>query len=87
MPVFSENLRGVSPEEQREFEVTYPEDYERKQLRAAPLSSARPSKVSAARSFLDLNDEFAKDLGDFNTLDELKSTIRKSIFQEREHRA
>jgi FKBP-type peptidyl-prolyl cis-trans isomerase (trigger factor) len=27
-----------------------------------------------------LNDEFAKDLGDFKTLDELKETIRKSIF-------
>ena len=32
MPAFTENLRGASPEEAREFEVTYPEDYERETL-------------------------------------------------------
>src|SRR3984957_11664779 len=32
LPVFTENLRGASPEESREFDVTYPEDYERKTL-------------------------------------------------------
>ena len=32
MPAFSENLRGASPEESREFDVTYPEDYDRKTL-------------------------------------------------------
>ena len=32
LPAFTENLRGAAPEESREFEVTYPEDYERKNL-------------------------------------------------------
>ena len=32
MPAFTENLRGASPEESREFDVTYPEDYDRKTL-------------------------------------------------------
>jgi trigger factor len=44
-------------------------------------------KAVRRKDLPDLNDEFAKDLGDFKTLDELKETIRKSIQQEREHRA
>jgi len=32
LPAFSENLRGAAPEESREFDVAYPEDYERKNL-------------------------------------------------------
>src|SRR5665213_930297 len=46
------------------------------------------SKTSRRRKDLpELNDEFAKDLGDFKTLEELRETIRKSTQQEREHRA
>ncbi len=44
-------------------------------------------KAVRRKELPELNDEFAKDLGDFKTLDELKETIRKSILQEREHRA
>ncbi len=35
----------------------------------------------------ELNDEFAKDLGDYQTLDELKEAVRKGILRDREHRA
>jgi trigger factor len=35
----------------------------------------------------ELNDEFAKDLGDFNSLEELREAVRKSIFREREFEA
>ena len=34
-----------------------------------------------------MNDDFAKDLGDYQTLDELKDSIRKTILHEQEHRA
>jgi trigger factor len=44
-------------------------------------------KAVRRKELPDLNDEFAKDLGDFKTLEELRETIRKSIQQEREHRA
>ena len=44
-------------------------------------------KAVRRKELPELNDEFAKDLGDFKTLEELKETIRKSILQEREHRA
>jgi trigger factor len=87
MKEFTENLRGASPEDVRDFDVTYPEDYDRKPLAGQTIKFRAVVKAVRRKDLPDLNDEFAKDLGDFKTLDELKETIRKSILQEREHRA
>jgi len=87
MKEFSESLRGASPDEAREFKVTYPEDYDRPNLAGKTVKFRAVVKAVRRKDLPELNDEFAKDLGDFKTLDELKETIRKSIFQEREHRA
>ncbi len=87
MPVFTENLRGVSPEEERVFEVTYPEDYERKTLAGRTVKFRAAVKAVRRKELPELNDEFAKDLGDFQTLEELRQTIRNNIFREREHHA
>jgi trigger factor len=84
MAAFSENLRGASPEETREFDVTYPEDYERKNLAGRTVRFRGTVKAVRRRELPDLNDEFAKDLGDYQTLEELKETIRKGILRERE---
>ncbi len=85
MPAFTENLRGASPDDQREFEVTYPEDYERKNLAGRTVKFRATVKAVRRKELPELNDEFAKDLGDFQTLEELKETIRKNIQREREH--
>ena len=87
MPVFTENLRGASPDEVREFDVIYPEDYERKPLAGRTVKFRATVKAVRRKELPELNDEFAKDLGDFKTLDELKETIRKNILREREQRA
>jgi trigger factor len=44
-------------------------------------------KAIRRKELPELNDEFAKDLGDFNTLEELRDAVRKSIFREREQAA
>jgi trigger factor len=87
MKEFSENLRGASPEDAREFAVTYPEDYDRASLAGKTVKFRAVVKAVRRKEPPELNDEFAKDLGDFKTLEELKETIRKSILQERSHRA
>ena len=87
MKEFSENLRGASPEESREFDVTYPEDYDRPSLAGKTVKFRAVVKAVRRKELPELNDEFAKDLGDFKTLDELKETVRKTILQERGHRA
>lgn len=87
MAAFSENLRGAAPEESREFDVTYPEDYERKNLAGRTVRFRATVKAVRRKELPELNDEFAKDLGDYQTLDELKEHIRKAMLQEREHKA
>jgi trigger factor len=87
MPVFTENLRGASPDESREFDVVYPEDYERKNLAGRTVKFRATVKAVRRKELPELNDEFAMDLGDFKTLDELKETIRKNILREREQHA
>ena len=87
MKEFSENLRGASPEETREFSVTYPEDYDRKNLAGRTVSFRAAVKAVRRKELPELNDEFAKDLGDFQTLEELQAEVRKGILREREHRA
>jgi trigger factor len=87
MPAFTENLRGASPDDVREFEVTYPADYERKTLAGHTVRFRATVKAVRRKELPELNDEFAKDLGDFKTLEELKETLRRNILREREGRA
>ncbi len=87
LAAFSENLRGAAPEEFREFEVTYPEDYERKNLAGRTVRFRAGVKAVRRKELPELNDEFAKDLGDYQTLEELKEAVRKNILREREQEA
>ena len=87
MPAFTENLRGASPEETREFDVTYPADYERKTLAGRTVRFKATVKAVRRKELPEANDEFAKDLGDYQTLEELKNAVRTQILREKEHRA
>ncbi|HEY1338448.1 MAG TPA: trigger factor, partial [Bryobacteraceae bacterium] len=87
MVAFSENLRGAAPDEAREFDVSYPEEYERKNLAGRTVRFRATVKTIRRKELPELNDEFAKDLGDYQTLDELKDAIRKTILRERERAA
>jgi len=87
MPAFTENLRGAAPDESREIEVSYPADYERATLAGRTVKFQASVKAVRRKELPEANDEFAKDLGDYQTLEELKEAIRKSILHEREHAA
>jgi trigger factor len=87
MPAFTENLRGVAPDESREFDVVYPEEYDRKNLAGRTVRFRATVKAVRRKELPDLNDEFAKDLGDYQTLEEVREAIRKSILREREQKS
>ena len=76
---FTENLRGKSPGDEAEFDVTYPEDYGSEQL--AGKTVRFDAKVVALRKkeLPELNDDFAADVSNFPSLDELRTQIRESI--------
>ncbi len=86
-PAFTENLRGVTPGEEREFEVTYPEDYGAKRLAGRTIKFHATLKGIRRKELPDLNDEFAQDVGDYRDVGELREAIRKSIFAQREYEA
>jgi trigger factor len=87
LPGFSEALRDMSPEEEKEFEVTYPEDYGQERLAGKTIKFRMKLKVIRTKELPELNDEFAQDLGDYPTLADLREAIRKAIFHEREFAA
>jgi trigger factor len=81
---FTENLRGASPGDEKEFDVTYPADYGQEKLAGKSIRFKTTVKGLRRKELPELNDEFAQDLGDFRTLDELKEALKKSIFAQRE---
>ena len=81
---FTENLRGASPGDAKEFDVTYPEDYGQEKLAGKTIRFQVGVKGLRRRELPEINDDFAQDLGDFRNMDELKEALRKSIFQQRE---
>lgn len=86
-PAFTEALRGSSPGEEKDFSITYPEDFGQPKLAGKTVDFHAVVKAIRRKELPEPNDEFARDLGDFQTLDELNDTIRKTIFRERELRA
>ncbi|MGQ9635461.1 MAG: trigger factor [Bryobacteraceae bacterium] len=87
LPEFSENLRGASPGEEREFEVRYPQDYGNERLAGRTVRFRAAVKGLRRKELPELNDAFAADLGDYRSLEELKEELRKSIQLEQEFRA
>ena len=86
-PPFSDNLRGMTPGEEKQFEVVYPEDYGTDRLAGKTVVFKTVISMLRKKELPELADEFAQDLGDFKTVDELKEAVRKSIFAERENGA
>jgi trigger factor len=87
LPAFTENLRGMSPGEEKDFDVTYPENYGQSKLAGRTIRFHAVVKGIRKKELPELNDEFAKDLGDFRTVDELRDALRKSMFAQRQNEA
>ncbi len=84
---FSEALRGCLPGDEREAEVTYPEDYGVSRLAGKTVRFRLTLKSIRLKELPELNDEFAQDLGDFTSLEEVREEIRKGMHREREYMA
>jgi trigger factor len=82
---FTNNLRGASPGDEREFEVAYPDDYGQPRLAGKTVRFRAEIKGIRRKELPELNDEFAADLGDYQNLEEVREAIRKSIFVERQY--
>ena len=81
---FSENLRGLSPGDEKEFDVHYPEDYGQVKLAGKTVRFRAQVKGIRRKELPEISDEFAQDLGDYRTVDELREAVRKSLFGQRQ---
>jgi len=87
MPEFTEHLRGTSAGDERTFDVNYPEDTQDKRLAGKTFSYAVKVQSIKQKSLPELNDEFAKQLGELQTVDDVRKAIREQIESERKHQA
>jgi len=87
MPEFTEHLRGANAADERTFDVNYPEDTQDKRLAGKTFSYTVKVGSIKQKSLPELNDEFAKQLGQFQTVDDLRKAVREQIESERKHEA
>ena len=87
MPEFTENLRGASPGDERVFEVTYAQDAQEQRLAGKTFTYTVKVQSIKQKSLPELDDQFATQLGEFKTLDEVRQRIREGMESERKHAA
>jgi trigger factor len=85
VPEFTENLRGASAGDEREFDVIYPEDAPDKRLAGKIFVYAVKIHSVKRKSLPELNDDFAKELGEFSSLDQVRKQIRENMEAEKRH--
>lgn len=76
---FEDQLIGLSVEEEKEVKVTFPENYGREELNGKEATFEVKVKEIKVKELPKLDDEFAKEVSEFNTLDELKADIKGKI--------
>lgn len=87
VPEFTEHLRGANAGEKREFEVKYPEDSADKRLAGKTLVYTVDVQAIKQKNLPELNDAFAKELGEFTSLEQVRKQIRENMEAERKHNA
>jgi trigger factor len=87
LPEFTENLRGVSAGEERSFEVAYAADAQDNRLAGKTFVYTVKVQAIKRKDMPELNDDFAKELGEFTTLDQVRKQIRENMEAEKRHAA
>ena len=84
IPALEEKLVGLNLEEEKEIEVPFPEDYGYKKWAGKTVSFLVKVKEIKEKVLPPLDDEFAKDLGDYASLEGLKAKLKEEIEKEKE---
>ena len=79
IPGFEDQLIGLKPNEEKEIQVKFPEDYHMENLQGKDATFKVKVREIKRKRLPELDDEFAKDVSEFDTLDELKEQIRKDL--------
>ncbi|WP_394966750.1 trigger factor [Candidatus Allofournierella merdipullorum] len=87
IPGFEDQLIGHEAGEEFDVNVTFPEEYQAKELAGKPAVFKIKLHEVKTKELPALDDEFAKDVSEYDTLDELKASIRKGMEDQNEKQA
>jgi len=87
VPEFSQNLTGASAGDERTFDVSYPEDISDKRLAGKTFVYTVKINGIKQKTLPELNDDFAKELGEFTSVDQVRKHIRENMEAEKRHTA
>ena len=80
VPGFEEQVVGMTAGEEKDIDITFPEDYAAELAGKAVVFHVKLNKVTVT-TLPELDDEFAKDVSEFETLEELKADIRAKALE------
>lgn len=83
IPGFEEQLIGAEPEKEVEVNVTFPEDYQAEELKGKAAVFKCTVHEIKAKELPELDDEFASEVSEFDTLDEYKADIEAKIKEQK----
>lgn len=84
IPGFEEQLVGMKKDEEKEIEVKFPEDYHNKDLAGKDAVFKIKLHEIKRKRLPELDDEFAMDVSEFETLEEYKKDIEKNLKEQKE---
>ena len=83
VPGFEDQVIGMKAGEEKDIDITFPKDYHKDLAGKAVVFKVKCKEVKH-KELPELDDEFAKDVSEFDTISELKDDVRKQIEAERE---
>lgn len=86
VPGFEEQVAGMSAGEEKDIDITFPEDYHEDLAGKAVVFKVKVNEVKESQE-PELDDEFAKDVSEFDTLEEYKADLRANLEKSRESAA
>ncbi len=79
IPGFEDQLIGAKIGEEKEINVTFPEEYHAEELKGKPAVFKVTVKSIQQKELPELNDDFAKDVSEFDTFDEYKQDVKAKL--------
>jgi trigger factor len=86
LPAFTEALRGAKVGQELKFELSYPADFGEKRLAGKTVAYDVTVNGIKKRVAPELNDDFAKELGDYSSYEDFLTKFRENLQAEKEHR-
>ena len=83
VPGFEEQVAGMKAGDERDIDITFPEDYHAELAGKAVVFHVKANAVKV-KEIPELDDDFAMDVSEFDTLDELREDVRKKLTGQRE---